>query len=76
MHVHNLVPMYWEKKDSLRSSFSVLGITTWLPDAGKPMETSLTGTIKEMAKLRAETTPIYVKSVLREGQIKANCDIR
>lgn len=68
--------MYWEKKDSPASSFSFLGITTWLPEAEKPMETSLTGTIKEMAKLRAETTPIYVKSVLREGQIKTNCDIR
>ncbi|KMQ89777.1 neutral and basic amino acid transport protein rbat-like isoform x2 protein [Lasius niger] len=74
-HVHNLVPMYWEK-DNPSSSFSSLGITTWLPEAGKPMETSLTGTIKEMARLRVETTPIYVKAVLREGQIKANCDVR
>ncbi|XP_011260739.2 alpha-amylase 3 isoform X1 [Camponotus floridanus] len=76
VHVHNLVPMYWEKKDSPGSSFSFSEIPTWLPEAGKPMETSLTGTIKEMTRLRAETTPIYVKSVLREGQIKANCDIR
>ncbi|XP_029665745.1 maltase A2-like isoform X2 [Formica exsecta] len=75
-HVHNLVPMYWEKKDSPGSSFSSLGITTWLPEAGKPMETSLIGTVREMARLRAETTPIYVKTVLREGQIKANCDVR
>lgn len=75
-HVHNLVPMYWEKKDSPGSSFSSLGITTWLPEAGKPMETSLMGTVREMARLRAKTTPIYVKTVLREGQIKANCDVR
>ncbi|XP_072760588.1 uncharacterized protein [Anoplolepis gracilipes] len=75
-HVHNLVPMYWEKKDSASSSFSPLGITTWLPEAEKPMETSLTGTIKEMARLRTETTPIYVKAVLREGQSKANCGVR
>ncbi|XP_070168495.1 alpha-amylase 3 isoform X2 [Polyergus mexicanus] len=75
-HVHNLVPMYWEKKDSPGSSFSSLGITTWLPEAEKPMETSLIGTVREMARLRAETTPIYVKAVLREGQIKANCDVR
>ncbi|KAL6438762.1 hypothetical protein ACFW04_004632 [Cataglyphis niger] len=75
-HVHNLVPMYWEKKNSPGSSFSSLGITTWLPEARKPMETSLIGTVEEMARLRAETTSIYVKAVLREGQIKANCDIR
>lgn len=68
--------MYWEKKDSLGSRFSFSGSIPWLPEAGKPMETSLTGTIKEMTRLRAETTPIYVKSVLREGQIMANCDIR
>ncbi|XP_050450026.1 neutral and basic amino acid transport protein rBAT-like isoform X2 [Cataglyphis hispanica] len=75
-HVHNLVPMYWEKKNSPGSSFSSLGITTWLPEARKPMETSLIGTVEEMARLRAETTSIYVKAVLREGQIKANCDVR
>lgn len=75
-HVHNLVPMYWEKKNSPGNSFSSLGITTWLPEARKPIETSLIGTVEEMARLRAETTPIYVKAVLREGQIKANCDVR
>ncbi|XP_050452145.1 uncharacterized protein LOC126851850 [Cataglyphis hispanica] len=75
-HVHNLVPMYWEKKNSPGSSFSPLGITTWLLEARKPMETSLIGTVEEMTRLRAETTFIYVKAVLREGQIKVNCDVR
>lgn len=75
-HVHNLVPMYWEKKDSSDSRFSSSGVTAWLPEAGKPMETSLKGTVTEMARLRAETTPIYVKAVLRESKIRANCDIR
>nr|XP_012224804.1 PREDICTED: maltase A2-like isoform X1 [Linepithema humile] len=74
-HVHNLVPMYWEKKDG-DSSFSSIGITTWLPEAEKPVETSLKGTVSAMAKLRMETTPIYVKAVLRDNQISANCDIR
>lgn len=73
--MHNLVPMYWEKKDG-DSSFSSVGITTWLPEAGKPVETSLKGTVAAMAKLRMETTPIYVKAVLRDNQITANCDIR
>lgn len=68
--------MYWEKDSPGSSSFSSLGIDPWLPEAGKPMETSLIGTIKEMARLRAETTSIYVNAVLREGQIKANCDVR
>ncbi|XP_029169025.1 maltase A2-like isoform X2 [Nylanderia fulva] len=75
-HVHNLVPMYWNKDSSGSSSFSSLGINPWLPEAEKPIETSLTGTIKEMARLRTETTSIYVKAVLREGQIKVNCDVR
>lgn len=75
-HVHNLVPMYWEKEDGSSNSFSPLGITTWLPEAGKPMETSLKNTVTEMAKLRKETTPIYIKMVLRESQSTANCDVR
>ncbi|XP_026824629.1 maltase A2 isoform X2 [Ooceraea biroi] len=75
-HVHNLVPMYWEKKDNSDSSFSTLGITTWLPEAGKPVETSLKGTVTNMVKLRMETTPIYVKAVFKENQIMVNCDVR
>ncbi|XP_020287809.1 maltase A2-like isoform X2 [Pseudomyrmex gracilis] len=75
-HVHNLVPMYWEKKDNSDSSFSPMGITTWLPEARKPTETMLKGAITQMTRLRTETTPIYVKAVLRENQITANCDVR
>ncbi|XP_071558729.1 alpha-amylase 3 isoform X1 [Temnothorax nylanderi] len=75
-HVHNLVPMYWEKDDGPDSSFSPSGVTAWLPEAGKPMETSLKNTVTKMAKLRMEATPIYVKAVLRENQSTANCDVR
>jgi len=75
-HVHNLVPMYWEKEDGSGSSFSPSGVTAWLPEAEKPMETSLKNTVTEMARLRMEATPIYVKAVLRESQITANCDVR
>ncbi|XP_011164277.1 maltase A2 isoform X2 [Solenopsis invicta] len=75
-HVHNLVPMYWEKEDGSGSSFSPSGVTAWLPEAGKPMETSLKSTITKMAKLRMEATPVYIKAVLRESQITANCDVR
>ncbi|KAL6257270.1 hypothetical protein P5V15_012197 [Pogonomyrmex californicus] len=75
-HVHNLVPMYWEKKDGSGTSFSSLGITTWLPEAGKPVETSLKNTVKEMMKLRMEAPPVYVNAVLRENQIIVNCDVR
>lgn len=74
--MHNLVPMYWEKKDGFGSTFSPLGVTTWLPEAGKPMETSLKNTVTKMVKLRKETTPIYIKTVLRESQSTANCDVR
>ncbi|XP_018364150.1 PREDICTED: maltase A2-like isoform X1 [Trachymyrmex cornetzi] len=75
-HVHNLVPMYWEKKEGSGSSFSPSGVTAWLPEAGKPIETSLKSTVTEMAKLRMEATPVYVKAVLRENQSTANCDVR
>ncbi|XP_018055882.1 PREDICTED: neutral and basic amino acid transport protein rBAT-like isoform X1 [Atta colombica] len=75
-HVHNLIPMYWEKKEGSESSFSPSGVTAWLPEARKPMETSLKSTVTEMAKLRMEATPVYVKAVLRENQSTANCDIR
>ncbi|XP_012538816.1 maltase A2 [Monomorium pharaonis] len=75
-HVHNLVPMYWEKEDGSGSSFTPLGVTAWLPEGGKPMETSLTSTITQMTRLRMEATPIYIKAVLRESQITANCDVR
>lgn len=75
-HVHNLVPMYWEKNDSSDRKFSSSGVTTWLPEAEKPIKTSLEGAITEMARLRTETTPIYVKAVLRESQVMANCNVR
>lgn len=74
--MHNLVPMYWEKEDRSGSSFSPSGVTAWLPEAGKPIVTSLKSTVTEMAKLRTNATPIYVKAVLRESQITANCDVR
>ncbi|XP_011871329.1 PREDICTED: maltase A2-like isoform X2 [Vollenhovia emeryi] len=76
VHVHNLVPMYWEKEDGSGSSFSPSGVTAWLPEAGKPLETSLKSTVTKMARLRMEATPVYVKAVLRESQITANCDVR
>lgn len=75
-HVHNLVPMYWEKEDHSSSSFSPSGVTTWLPEAGKPMETSLKSTVTEMTRLRMNATPVYIKAVLRESQLTANCDVR
>ncbi|XP_017883359.1 maltase A2-like isoform X2 [Ceratina calcarata] len=75
-HVHNLAPMYWEKIDGSDFKFASIGVTAWLPEATKPLDTSLLGTIAEMAALRSETTPIYVKSALKEKKMIANCDIR
>lgn len=75
-HLHNLPPMYWEKKDGSDYTFASIGVAAWLPEAAKPLETSLIGTIAEMATLRSRTTPIYVKAVMKENQIVANCDIR
>ncbi|XP_076230879.1 alpha-amylase 3 isoform X2 [Calliopsis andreniformis] len=75
-HVHNLAPMYWDNSDSSDYKFASIGVSGWLPEAGKPLETSLIGTIAEMASLRSKTTPIYVKAVLKENEVLANCDIR
>ncbi|XP_043252757.1 maltase A2-like isoform X1 [Colletes gigas] len=74
--VHNLVPMYWDPNDGSGHKFASVGVRGWLPEATKPLETSLMGTIAEMANLRYKTTPIYVKAVLKENQVLANCDIR
>lgn len=74
--MHNLVPMYWEKEDHSDRSFAQSGVTAWLPEAGKPMETSLKSTVTEMTRLRMNATPVYVKAVLRESQLTANCDVR
>jgi len=68
--------MYWEKKDNSDSSFSTLGINTWLPEAEKPVETTLKDTVTDMVKLRMKTTPIYVKAIFKENQIMVNCDVR
>lgn len=68
--------MYWEKKDSSERKFSSLGVTTWLPEAEKPVENNMKGTVIEMTKLRSQTTPIYVKAVLKENEVTANCDVR
>lgn len=76
VHVHNLAPMYWEKADGSDFKFASIGVTAWLPEATKPLDTSLLGTIAEMAALRSETTPIYVKSALKEKKVIPNCDIR
>ncbi|XP_050492636.1 maltase A2-like isoform X2 [Bombus huntii] len=75
-HVHNLAPMYWEDIGGSEIKFTSGGVTAWLPESRKPLETSLTGTIAKMASLRSETTPIYVKAVLKENQVLANCNIR
>ncbi|KAK1128363.1 hypothetical protein K0M31_002827 [Melipona bicolor] len=75
-HVHNLAPMYWEEVDGSDFKFASIGVTAWLPESAKPLESSLIGTIAEMAALRSETTPIYAKAVLKENQVLANCDIR
>lgn len=75
-HVHNLAPMYWEEIGGSEIKFTSGGVTAWLPESRKPSETSLTGTIAKMASLRSETTPIYVKAVLKENQVLANCNIR
>ncbi|XP_033349159.1 maltase A2-like isoform X3 [Bombus vosnesenskii] len=68
-HVHNLAPMYWEDIGGSEIKFTSGGVTAWLPESRKPLETSLTGTIAKMASLRSETTPIYVKAVLKENQV-------
>ncbi|XP_015182873.1 PREDICTED: maltase A2-like isoform X3 [Polistes dominula] len=75
-HLHNLAPMYWEKKDGLDDKFTSVGVTAWLPEASKPLETSLIDTIAEMIKLRSDTPPIYVKAIAKDNGIIANCDIR
>ncbi|XP_014612260.1 PREDICTED: maltase A2-like isoform X1 [Polistes canadensis] len=75
-HLHNLAPMYWEKKDGLDDKFTSIGVTAWLPEASKPLETSLIGTIAEMTKLRSDTPPIYVKAIAKDNGVIANCDIR
>ncbi|XP_043488838.1 maltase A2-like isoform X1 [Polistes fuscatus] len=75
-HLHNLAPMHWEKKDGLDDKFTSVGVTAWLPEASKPLETSLTGTIAEMTKLRSDTPPIYVKAIAKDNGVTANCDIR
>ncbi|XP_043682385.1 maltase A2-like isoform X1 [Vespula pensylvanica] len=75
-HLHNLAPMYWEKKDGLDDKFASVGVTAWLPEASKPLETSLIGTIAEMAKLRSDTPTIYVKAISKDSDVMANCDIR
>lgn len=75
-HVHNLAPMYWEKKDGLDDKFASVGVTAWLPEATKPLETSLIGTVAEMARLRSATPTIYVKAIRKDAEVNANCDIR
>lgn len=74
--MHNLAPMYWEKKDGLDDKFASVGVTAWLPEASKPLETSLIGTIAEMVKLRSNTPTIYVKAISKDNDVVANCDIR
>ncbi|KAG7203372.1 hypothetical protein KM043_013446 [Ampulex compressa] len=76
MHVHNLVPMYWERKDEFDHEFGSTGTNAWLPEATKPVESSLVGSIPEMADLRAHTTSIYVKTVLKTNKLTANCGVR
>ncbi|XP_076647136.1 maltase A2 isoform X1 [Halictus rubicundus] len=75
-HVHNVPPMNWDSIDGGSHKFASTGAMAWLPEAAKPLQTILAGTIPEMVKLRSETTPIYVKAVMKENQVLANCDIR
>ena len=75
-HVHNLVPMFWNETDGSGDKFSSDGVIPWLPNNFQPLETNLVGTVAKMAKLRSETTPIYVKSVMKDKSIAANCEVR
>ncbi|XP_066591158.1 maltase A2-like isoform X2 [Prorops nasuta] len=75
-HVHNLAPMYWGKEEGSDDMFSSTSVVPWLPTAAKPLETNLIGSIAEMAKLRKDTTPIYVNAVTKDNQASANCDVR
>lgn len=74
-HVHNLAPMYWNDTEN-NEKFSSGGVIPWLPNEFEPVQTSLIGNIAEMAKLRTQTTPIYVRSVVKDGIVTPNIEVR
>ena len=67
--------MYWEESDGSSDKFSSFKLP-WISEAQASVPTSLTGTIAKMAKLRKQTTSIYVKALLKDNKPKANCNIR
>ncbi|XP_015608416.1 neutral and basic amino acid transport protein rBAT isoform X2 [Cephus cinctus] len=75
-HVHNLVPMLWDSRDGSGVKFSSHGTIPWLTGSTKSSETTLTGTISEMAKLRHVTPGLYVKAIYKDTNGTVNCDVR
>ncbi|XP_011500070.1 PREDICTED: neutral and basic amino acid transport protein rBAT-like [Ceratosolen solmsi marchali] len=75
-HLYNLVPMIWDNQNSIDETLPKYLIVPWMPESDKPATTNLTGLLPNMAKLRSETTPIYVKAVLKNEEPMANSDIR
>jgi hypothetical protein len=68
--------MIWENQNGIEQTWQKPLIAPWMSESAKPATTNLTGLLPDMAKLRSETTPIYVKAVLKNNEPMANSDIR
>ncbi|XP_051175305.1 neutral and basic amino acid transport protein rBAT-like isoform X2 [Leptopilina boulardi] len=79
-HVHNLMPMRWDKNDVINDDGASENFSSfqfpWLSKSNDPIETNLDDAISNMTSIRRETPTIYVKALITNDKPKANCDVR
>lgn len=68
--------MPWELIKDASGTFASQSVIHWLPGNPKLVETSLTGGVRAMARLRSQTAAIYVNAVYKDHVMKLNCAIR
>ncbi|KAJ8669834.1 hypothetical protein QAD02_001093 [Eretmocerus hayati] len=73
IQLNQLVSMRWNNQDGNKDETSV---SPWMPESTRPAATNLYGLIPKMLKLRSETTPIYVRAVIKNQEVIPNADIR
>lgn len=69
--------MYWDKiNNDSDKLFTSNNASPWLSEGSQSTKSDMDGTISKMAKLRADSTPIYISAVLKDNKLTANCDVR
>nr|CAD7452777.1 unnamed protein product [Timema tahoe] len=76
-HLHQLAPMHWIRSDKA-FGFTPTEFHPWLPfsDSWSYIEAGKQSALKDIARLRDVTPPVYMNGVYKDGENLPNCEIR